>query len=149
MWVTQWLKSPGSLASRSSSPDTRRPPCFVSIFMQVFPLRWLDCCHCSWLKIFTECFSSQDFHGKSCTWISLAQLGHMPAPQQITAAKAVNALIGLDWVREPALELIFTQAKWAIVQRKNNSPWESVVSRRRITGWRKGWNITWLLQPHT
>lgn len=34
------------------------------------------------------------------------------------------------------------------VQRKNDSPWESVVSRR-MTGWRKGWNITWLLQPHT
>jgi len=58
----------------------------------------------------------------------------MPAPQQITAAKAVNALIGLDWVREPTLELIFTQAKWAVVQRKNNSPWESVVFRRRMTG---------------
>ena len=58
----------------------------------------------------------------------------MPAPQQITAAKAVNALIGLDWVREPTLELIFTQAKWAVVQRKNNSLWESVVCRRRMTG---------------
>lgn len=139
--MTQWLKPPGILASRSSSPDMRPPPCCVSIFLQVFPLWWLNCCQCSWLKIFTECFSSQGFHGTSCTCISLAQLGHTPAPKQITAAKAVNALIGLDWVRGPALELIFTKAKWAVVQRKNDSPWESVVSRR-MTGWRKGWNIT-------
>lgn len=109
--MTQWLKPPGILASRSSSPDMRPPPCCVSVFLQVFPLWWLDGRHCSWLKILTEHFSSRGFHGKSCACLSLAQLGHTPAPKQTTAAKAVNALIGSDWGREPALELVFTQAK--------------------------------------
>lgn len=83
---------------------------------------------CSRLNIFTDSFFFLELLAEVPGLHLIGPLGHVPAPEPITAGKGVNELIGLDHQLMGApLELSFstTQTKWTEAQRKSDSPWES------------------------